>query len=101
VLGAAKPISSVTINRMFGAPLGGITSAGQYGFDSVALGAISPRNGCIGFGRYLPSMVVVEPDEPGVPVTCWPCALNVVSDASTRAASHPDAASCLMTPSIT
>jgi hypothetical protein len=48
--------------------LGGTTRAGQYGFDCAALGLIWPRNSCGGFGRYLPSMVVVAPGEPGVPV---------------------------------
>jgi hypothetical protein len=56
------------INNTFGAPLGGTTSSGQYGFESTALGLIWPRNGFGGFGRYRPSMVVVAPGEPGVPV---------------------------------
>jgi hypothetical protein len=59
------------ISRMFGAPLGGTTRAGQYGFESTALGLISPRKGGGGFGKYLPSMVVVALGEPGVPVICW------------------------------
>jgi hypothetical protein len=72
VEGAEKPTSSVMINRMFGAPLGGTTSAGQYGFDWSALVLISPPNCCGGGGKYLPSMVVVVPGVPGVPVICAP-----------------------------
>src|SRR5512132_1806835 len=68
--GAEKPTSSVMINRMFGAPLGGTVSAGQYGFDCAALGLISPLNTGRGGGKYLPSMVVVAPGEPGTPVVC-------------------------------
>src|SRR5215510_10679682 len=69
--GAEKPTSSVMISSTFGAPLGGTVIDGQYGLESTALGLISPRNGCGGGGKYLPSMVVVAPGEPGVPVICW------------------------------
>ena len=48
--GAAKPTSSVMISRMFGAPFGGTTRAGHYGFDCAALSSISPPNGCGGGG---------------------------------------------------
>jgi hypothetical protein len=34
-------------------------------------GEIVPPNGAGGFGRYLPSIVVVALGEPGVPVICW------------------------------
>jgi hypothetical protein len=54
VEGAEKPTSSVMINRMFGAPLGGTTVAGHAGFDWVALRLISPRNFCGGGGMYRP-----------------------------------------------
>jgi hypothetical protein len=40
--------------------LGGTVSADQYGFDCAAFGLISPLNGCGGFGRYLPSIVVAR-----------------------------------------
>jgi hypothetical protein len=59
------------INRMLGAPLGGTTSPGQYGFDWAALVSISPRNCCGGGGKYLPSMVVVAPGDPDVTLVCW------------------------------
>ena len=45
-------------------------------------------NGCGGFGRYLPSIVVVAPGEPGVPVVCWALALRAVNGISKRAASR-------------
>src|SRR5215467_13022530 len=70
VLGAAKPTSSVIISKMFGAPFGGTIRAGQAGFDCRALSSTSPLNGWGGAGRYLPSTVVVEAGEPGVPVVC-------------------------------
>src|SRR5215470_13780785 len=71
--GAAKPTSSVMIKRMFGAPGGGTTRGGQYGFDCAALTLMSPPNFGGGLGRYLPSMVVVASGEPGTSVVC--CAL--------------------------
>jgi hypothetical protein len=67
---AAKRASSVMIKRILGAPCGGTTRIGQYGVDCGALRSILPRNGCGGGGSWLPSMVVVAPGEPGVPVTC-------------------------------
>src|ERR1700746_2767599 len=79
VLVTPKPVSSVMIKRMFGAPCGGTTRIGQYGVDCAALRSILPLNGCGGGGSWLPSMVVVALGEPGVPVTC--CA---------GADSHPD-----------
>src|SRR6476646_11703703 len=68
------------ISSTLGAPLGGTTRAGQYGFDWLAWRLISPPNFGGGGGRYFPSIVVVAPGEPGVPVIC--CA----------AAGRPDAA---------
>src|SRR6185312_3170824 len=58
------------IRRTLGAPFGGTTRAGQYGFDWSACRLISPPNFGGGGGRYLPSIVVVAPGEPGVPVVC-------------------------------
>src|SRR5262249_18382139 len=58
------------IRRMLGAPLGGTTCGGQYGFDWSACRLISPPNFGGGGGRYFPSIVVVAPGEPGVPVVC-------------------------------
>src|SRR6516164_5102573 len=59
------------IRRTLGAPFGGTTRAGQYGFDWSACKLISPPNFGGGGGRYLPSIVVVALGEPGVPVVCW------------------------------
>src|SRR5215469_13191713 len=59
------------IRRTLGAPCGGTTRAGQYGFDWSACRPISPPNFGGGGGRYFPSIVVVAPGEPGVPVVCW------------------------------
>ena len=73
--GAEKPTSSVIISRILGAPFGGTMRAGQYGFDSAAFVWILPPNGCGGFGRYLPSIVVVGLGEPGVPVISCAIAL--------------------------
>src|SRR6186713_2855008 len=64
------PWSSVMISKTLGAPLGGTTLGGQYGLDSWASILIVPPNGAGGFGRYLPSIVVVALGDPGVPVVC-------------------------------
>src|ERR1044071_865807 len=56
------------ISSTLGAPLGGTTRAGQYGFESFASRLISPWKPGAGLGRYRPSMVVVALGEPGVPV---------------------------------
>ena len=42
VLETPRPVSSVMISRMFGAPLGGTTRAGQYGFDCSTFRSILP-----------------------------------------------------------
>src|SRR5690349_6661161 len=67
------------IRRTLGAPFGGTTRAGQYGFDWSACRLISPPNFGGGGGRYFPSMVVVAPGEPGVPLVCCACAAMPVS----------------------
>src|SRR5262245_58237025 len=69
-----KPASSVMINSTFGAPWGGTTVGGQYGFESLALRPMVPPNAGGGLGRYRPSTVVVALGDPGSPVTCWACA---------------------------
>jgi hypothetical protein len=45
--------------------LGGTTRGGQYGLDWAALRLMTPPNGAGGFGRYLPSIVVVAAGDPG------------------------------------
>src|ERR1700732_4341724 len=62
------PWSSVMIRSTLGAPLGGTTRAGQYGFDWLAWRLISPPNFGGGGGRDFPSIGVVAPGEPGVRV---------------------------------
>src|SRR5512135_50358 len=68
VLGTPKPESSVMINSTFGAPLGGTTRGAHQAFDCSALSLITPPNFGSGGGSCLPSMLVVAPGEPGVPV---------------------------------
>ena len=58
------------MSSTLGAPLGGTTVGGHHGLESLALRLIVPPNFGGGFGRYLPSMVVVASGEPGVPVVC-------------------------------
>src|SRR5262249_44284336 len=58
------------ISNTFGAPLGGTTDGGQYGFDSLASSLITPPNFGGSGGSCLPSIVVVALGEPGVPVIC-------------------------------
>jgi hypothetical protein len=55
------------ISSTLGAPLGGTTVAGQPGLELAALRLILPVNGGGGFGRYLPSIVVVALGDPGAP----------------------------------
>src|ERR1700758_1912453 len=71
-----------------GAPLGGTTGAGQAGFDRVALRLISPSNFCGGAGTYRPSIVAVAAGEPGVPLTCWACAVMAMIGIANHAASR-------------
>src|SRR5271170_7041903 len=82
--GAPKPTSSVMISKIFGAPFGGTTRAGQADFDWEALRLIWPWNGGGGGGKYRPSMVVVALGEPGVPVVCicWADADWMVNNAA-------------------
>src|SRR6185436_14113355 len=70
VPGAPKPASSVMMSRTLGAPFGGTTRGAHHGFDSDAFSLISPPNAAGGGGICFPSMVVVAPGEPGVPVDC-------------------------------
>ena len=50
VLDAPKPVSSVMINKMFGASLGAETAFGKSGFDSLALRPMTPLKGWSGIG---------------------------------------------------
>src|SRR5580704_3540877 len=59
------------MSNTFGAPLGGTTDGGQYGLESLAVSLITPPNFGGSGGSWLPSIVVVAPGEPGVPVICW------------------------------
>ena len=60
----------VMMSSTFGAPLGGTTLGGQYGFESLASSLITPPNLDGGAGSCFPSIVVVALGEPGVPVIC-------------------------------
>jgi hypothetical protein len=70
VLGAPNPWSSVIISKILGAPFGGTTRGAHQAFDSEAFSLITPPNFDGGGGSCFPSIVVVAPGEPGVPVTC-------------------------------
>src|SRR6478672_12987018 len=75
------------IKSTFGAPLGGTTVGGHHGLESGAVSWITPPNFGSGGGSCFPSMVVVAPGEPGVPVIwiCWAraeCATTMTTAAS-------------------
>src|SRR5437867_13121942 len=82
------------MSRMLGAPLGGTTVGGHHGLESVALSLITPPNFGSGGGSCFPSMVVVAPGEPGMPVVCT-CARAEGATAITAAASTPPRRICL------
>src|SRR4030095_11488178 len=82
------------MSRMLGAPLGGTTVGGHHDLESVAVSLITPPNFGSGGGSCFPSMVVVAPGEPGVPVVCI-CALAAGATAMTAAASIPPRRICL------
>ena len=71
VLGAPKPQSSVMMSSTLGAPLGGTTRGAHHGFDSAAFFLMTPPNFGSGGGSCVPSIVVVAPGEPGVPLISW------------------------------
>src|SRR6478672_11176173 len=77
VLGTPKPASSVMISNTFGAPFGGTTLGAHHGFDCSASSLITPPNFGSGGGSCFPSIVVVAPGDPGVPVICWEIAAVV------------------------
>src|SRR6266446_8199718 len=76
VPGAPKPQSSVMMRSTLGAPFGGTTRGGHHGVDSEAFSLITPPNFGSGGGSCFPSIVVVAPGEPGVPVVCWAMAFG-------------------------
>src|SRR5437870_4149083 len=88
VLGTPKPESSVMMSRMLGACLDGTTRGAHHGFDWRASFLIRPPNFGSGGGSCFPSIVVVAPGEPGVPVVCT-CALAEDATARSAAASIP------------
>src|SRR4029077_17781071 len=81
------------MSRMLGAALGGTTVGGHHGLESVAVSLITPPNFGSGGGSCFPSMVVVAPGEPGVPVVCN-CARAEDATAITAAASIPQRKIC-------
>src|SRR5262249_44620568 len=89
VLPAPKPVSSVMMRRMFGAPLGGTTRGGHHGVDCSALRSILPPKGGAGGGSCFPSIVVVASGEPSTPVTCWAVAGRAGTRSNTTDATAP------------
>src|SRR5512144_2039817 len=83
VPGAPKPASSVMISSTLGAPFGGTTRGAHHAVDSEAFSLITPPKFGSGGGSCFPSMVVVAPGEPGVPVICCAIALGT-SNIQTR-----------------
>src|ERR1043166_416409 len=83
------------MSRMLGAPLGGTTVGGHHGLESGAVSLITPPNFGSGGGSCFPSIVVVAPGEPGVPVV-WICAQAEGPTAVTAAASIPQKRICLV-----
>src|SRR5437763_16345749 len=82
------------IRRMFGAPLGATTRGGKDGVEYVTVSVITAPNGIGGGGICSPSIVVVAPGEPGMPVVCI-CAVAEGATAMTTAASIPPRRICL------
>ena len=68
VLGTPNPASSVMMSSTLGASFGGTMRGAHHGFDLRASSLITPPNFGSGAGSCLPSIVVVAPGEPGVPV---------------------------------
>src|SRR2546430_8475734 len=87
VLGTPKPASSVMMSSTLGAPFGGSTRGGQYGFDWAALRSILPPNFGGGGGSCFPSSVIVAAGEPGTPLIC--CAVAAVATAIPSTAVNP------------
>src|SRR5512139_4066135 len=85
VLGTPKPASSVMMSSTFGAPLGGTTRGAHQYLEFSASCLITPPNFGSGGGNCFPLIVVVAPGEPGVPVTCWACAVAAVAQTADRA----------------
>src|SRR5512136_1514264 len=75
------------IKSTLGAPLGGTTCGGQYGFESLASSLITPSNFVGGGGNCLPSIVMVALGEPGTPVICCAIAGPAASTTARRNAS--------------
>jgi hypothetical protein len=99
VLGAPNPWSSVMMSNTLGAPFGGTMRGAHQGVDSDAFSLITPPNFGSGGGSCFPSMVVVAPGDPGVPVICWEIASVVPNvnnkQTETRRTSRLFAPNCL------
>src|SRR5215813_315159 len=80
------------ISSTFGAPFGGTTRGGQYGFESFASSLITPSNFVGGGGSCLPSTDMVAEGDPGVPVICWAEAVPAHRNMLAIAAIHPEVA---------
>ena len=71
--GAPNVLLIMTDDQGYGVSgtFGGTTRGAHHGFDCRASSLITPPNCGSGGGSCFPSIVVVAPGEPGVPVTCW------------------------------
>src|SRR4029453_4833814 len=83
------------MRRILGAVLGGTTVGGHHALESVAVSLMTPPNFGSGAGSCFPSMVVVAPGEPGVPVV-WICARAEGATVIRAAASIPQRKNCLV-----
>src|SRR5271155_4465768 len=83
------------MSSTLGAPLGGTTRGGQYGFEFLALSLITPPNFIGGGGICFPSIVTVALGEPGTPVILL-CPLAAGTVAMTAAAIIQHRTSCLV-----
>src|SRR5664279_2433834 len=70
VLDTPKPVSSVMINRTFGAPLGGTTRGAHQGVDWAAFRSILPSNLSGSGGSCFPLMGAVAHGEPAGQFAC-------------------------------
>src|SRR5664279_1562154 len=70
VLDTPKPVSSVMINRTFGAPLVGTTRGAHQGVDWAAFRSILPSNLSGGGGSCFPLMGAVAHGEPTGQFAC-------------------------------
>src|SRR4029450_3643762 len=81
------------MRRMLGALLGGTTVGGHHGLESEAVSLITPPNFGSGGGSCFPSMGVVGPGEPSVPLV-WTSVRAEGATVMTATASIPQRKMC-------